>query len=77
MSVRQGPQLNAAAPTFSFQPGSAALGGARLVVRLAVLVALVAGLLATAGRLARIPAGLTALTAGATTHGTAHSGGQR
>lgn len=78
-----GPQRCAAAPALSSWPGSAALGGAGLAVRLAVLVALVAGLLATAGRLAWIPTGLTALLAGAslpalaTTHGAAHSGGQR
>ena len=42
-----GPQRCAAAP-FSAQLGSAALGGAGLAVRLAVLVALVAGLLALA-----------------------------
>ena len=39
-----GPQRNAAAPTLGAQSGSAALGGAGLVVRLTVLVA---GLLAT------------------------------
>ena len=73
----------AAAPALSSWPGSAALGRAGLAV-LAVLVALVTGLLATAGRLARIPTGLTALLAGAslpalatTAHGAAHSGGQR
>ena len=71
-------------PSLGSWPGSAALGGAGLAVRLAVLVALVTGLLATAGRLARIPTGLTALLAGAslpalatTAHGAAHSGGQR
>ena len=81
MSTRQGLQRNAAAPALSSWPGSAALGSARLTARLAVLVA---GLLATAGRLARIPTGLTALLAGAslpalatTAHGAAHSGGQR
>jgi len=41
-----GPQRCAAAPTFSVQPGSAALGGAGLTAGLAVLVALAAGLLA-------------------------------
>ena len=53
-------------PHLSSQPGSAALGGAGLVVRLAVLVT---GLLALAA------AGLTALAALsslATIHGTAH-----
>ena len=62
-----GPQRCAAAP-FSAQPGSAALGGAGLVVRLVVLVALVAGLLALPA------AGLTALAALTTTHLAAHSG---
>ena len=68
-------------PSLGSWPGSAALGGAGLAVRLAVLVT---GLLATAGRLARIPTGLTALLAGAslpalatTAHGAAPSGGQR
>ena len=69
-----GPHHRAVAPTFSFQPGSAALGCAGLAVRLAVLVALVAGLLTTVGWLAA--AGLTALAAGATTHGTTHPGRQ-
>ena len=74
-----GPQRCAAAP-FSVQPGSAALGGAGLAVRLAVLVALVAGLLPAAGLLALAPAALTALaslTTGATTHGAARPGRQR
>ena len=47
-------------PHLSSQPGSAALGGAGLVVRLAVLVALVAGLL-TATRLLAV--GLLVATA--------------
>lgn len=75
-------------PPFSVQPGSAALGGAGLVVRLAVLVALVAGLLTVGllpatGLLALAPAGLTALAAlaslatGATTHGASRPGRQR
>ena len=71
-----GPQRCAAAPTLSVQPGSAALGGAGL----AVLVALVAGLLPAAGLLALAPAALTALaslTTGATTHGAARPGRQR
>ena len=68
-----GPQRNAAAPTFSVQPGSVALGGAGLAVRLAVLVAglLPVGLLALP---AVGPAALTSLTALATTHGAARSG---
>ena len=53
------------------QPGSAALGCAGLTARLAVLVALVAGLLVLAA------AGLTALASLITTHGTAHARGQR
>ena len=72
-----GPQRCAAAPTLSFQPRSAALGGAGLAVRLAVLVA---GLLPAAGLLALAPAALTALaslTTGATTHGAARPGRQR
>ena len=67
-------------PPFSVQPGSAALGGAGLAVRLAVLVALVAGLLPATGLLALAPAALTALaslTAGATTHGASRPGRQR
>ena len=72
-------------PPFSVQPGSAALGGAGLVVRLAVLVALVAGLLTVGllpatGLLALAPAALTALaslTTGATTHGASRPGRQR
>ena len=71
-----GPQRCAAAP-FSAQAGSAALGGAGLAVRLAVLVA---GLLPATGLLALAPAALTALASlatGATTHGTAHPGRQR
>ena len=74
--MRWGPQRCAAAPTLSFQPGSAALGGAGLVVRLAVLVA---GLLSATGLLALAAAGLTALaslTTGATTHGAARPGRQ-
>ena len=58
-------------PHLSVQSGSAALGGAGLAVRLAVLVA---------GLLALPAAGLTALASlptGATTHGTAHPGRQR
>ena len=85
MPTAWGPQRCAAAPTFSVQPGSAALGGAGLVVRLAVLVALVAGLLTVGllpatGLLALAAAGLTALASlatGATTHGAAHPGRQR
>ena len=69
-----GPQRNAAAPTFSVQPGSVALGGAGLAVRLAVLVA---GLLPATGLLALPAAGLTALTTGATAHGAARPGRQR
>ena len=64
-------------PHLSVQPGSAALGGAGLVVRLAVLVA---GLLPATGLLALAAAGLTALaslTTGATTHGAARPGRQR
>ena len=61
-----GAQRCAAAPTLSVQPGSAALGGAGLVVRLAILVA---GLLAAAGLTA-----LAALAALTTIHGTAHAG---
>ena len=64
-----GPQRCAAAPHFSVQTGSAALGGAGLVVRLAVLVA---GLLPV-GLLALPAAGLTSLAALTTIHGTAHS----
>lgn len=67
MLTRQGPQRCAAAP-FSVQPGSAALGGAGLTVRLTVVVA---GLLPATG-----PA-LPALTTGATTDGAAHPGRQR
>lgn len=75
-------------PPFSVQPGSAALGGAGLAVRLAVLVALVAGLLPATGLLALAPAGLLALpvtrltalaslATGATTHGASRPGRQR
>lgn len=67
--VLVGPQRCATAPHFSVQTGSAALGGTRLAglaVRLAVLVALVAGLLALPA------AGLTSLAALTTIHGTAH-----
>ena len=73
--VLVGPQRCAAAPTFSVQPGSAALGGAGL----AVVVALVAGLLPV-GLLALPATGLTALaslTTGATTHGAARPCRQR
>ena len=63
-----GPQRCAAAPPFSVQLGSAALGGAGLTARLTVLVALVAGLLALAA------AGLTALASLTTIHGTTHAG---
>ena len=71
-----GPQRCAAAPTFSVQPGSVALGGAGLAVRLAVLVAglLPVGLLALA---AAGPAALASLATGATTHGAARPGRQR
>ena len=72
-----GPQRNAAAPTFSVQLGSAALGGAGLAVRLAVLVA---GLLPATGLLALAaagPAALASLATGATTHGAARPGRQR
>ena len=62
-----GPQRCAVAPTFSVQPGSAALGGAGLAV-------LVAGLLPATGLLALTAAGLTALAA---IHGTAHAGRKR
>ena len=67
-------------PPFSVQPGSAALGGTGRAVRLAVLVALVAGLLPATGLLALPVTRLTALaslTTGATTHGAAHPGRQR
>lgn len=57
-------------PPSSVQLGSTALGGAGLTARLAVLVALVAGLLAV-GLLALSAAGLTALT---TIHGATHAG---
>ena len=55
-------------PHLSVQPGSAALGGAGL----AVLVALVAGLLPATGLLA-----LASLATGATTHGASRPGRQR
>ena len=69
-----GPQRCAAAPTFSVQPGSVALGGAGLAVRLAVLVA---GPLPATGLLALAPASLASLASLTTTHGAAHPGRQR
>ena len=66
-------------PTFSAQPGSAALGGTGRAVRLVVLVAglLTVGLLPATGLLALTAAGLTALASLTTTHGAAHPGRQR
>ena len=61
-------------PPFGVHPESAALGGAGLAVRLAVLVALVAGLLPATGLLALVPAALTALASLTTIHGTTHAG---
>ena len=60
-------------PHLSVLTGSAVLGGAGL----AVLVALVAGLLPATGLLALTAAGLTALASLTTTHGAAHPGRQR